>query len=217
MGNACMFADERLCGLDEAGRGPLAGPLVAAAVVFPSDFVFADVFPNVKFGDSKKMSAHQREAAISLIHEFALDVKIEIILVDDINIQGIGWANRAIFERLILDVEADQYIVDGNLKLANLGRRARRVRSVIRADQTEQAVSAASIIAKVTRDRMMAELHEDFPIYGWSHNAGYCTREHLNALRTYGSTIHHRRQFVTTALSRSNPTLPGFNEGHDEH
>jgi ribonuclease HII len=211
-----MLADERRCGLDEAGRGPLAGPLVAAAIVFPADFVFADVFPNVKFGDSKKMSAHQREAAVSLIHEFALEVKVETISVDEINIQGIGWANRTIFERLILDIDANQYIVDGNLKLGNLGRRARRVRSVIRADQTEQAVSAASIIAKVTRDRMMAELHDDFPVYGWNHNAGYCTREHLGALRTYGSTVHHRRQFVTTALSRSNPMLPGFNDGRDE-
>ena len=211
-----MIADERRCGLDEVGRGPLAGPLVAAVVIFPADFVFADVFPKVKFGDSKKMSAHQREAVVSLIHEFALEVKVETISVDEINNQGIGWANRTIFERLILAVDADQYIVDGNLKLANLGRRARKVRSVVRADQTEQAVSAASIIAKVTRDHLMAELHDDFPVYGWNHNAGYCTREHLNAVRTYGSTIHHRRQFVTTALSRSNPMLPGFTEGRDQ-
>src|SRR4029079_13243449 len=95
-------ADERRCGLDEAGRGPLAGPLVAAAVVFPADFVFADVFPNVKFGDSKKMSAHQREATVSLIHEFALDVKVETIAVDDINVQGIGWGNTTNTERRVI-------------------------------------------------------------------------------------------------------------------
>ena len=211
-----MIADGRRCGLDEAGRGPLAGPLVAAAVVFPADFVFSDVFPNLKFGDSKKLSARQREAVISLIHEFALTVKVESIPVDDINMQGIGWANRTIFERLILAIDADQYIVDGNLKLSNLGRKARRVQSLIRADEIEQAVSAASIIAKVTRDHMMAELHEAHPVYGWNHNAGYCTQEHLQALRTYGTTAYHRHQFVTTALSRSNPMLPGFDKGADK-
>jgi ribonuclease HII len=211
-----MIADGRRCGLDEAGRGPLAGPLVAAAVVFPADFVFSDVFPNLKFGDSKKLSARQREAVISLIHEFALTVKVESIPVDDINMQGIGWANRTIFERLILAIDADQYIVDGNLKLSNLGRKARRVQSLIRADEIEQAVSAASIIAKVTRDHMMAELHAAHPVYGWNHNAGYCTQEHLQALRTYGPTAHHRHQFVTTALSRSNPMLPGFDKGADK-
>ncbi len=204
--------DEQVCGLDEAGRGPLAGPLVAAAVVFAPDFVFADTFPGVKFGDSKKMSARQREAVVKFIHEFAQTVAIEVIPVEDINRQGIGWANRAVFERLILAVDAERYIVDGNLKLNNLGRKARRVRSVVRADQTEQAVSAASIIAKVTRDHIMRELHTHFPVYGWDHNAGYCTPEHLGALREYGPCEHHRRQFVTTALSKGNPQLPGLTE-----
>ena len=208
-----MFG-EQICGLDEAGRGPLAGPLVAAAVIFPPDFVFAEKFPRLKFGDSKKMSARQREAVWTFIHEFAQTVAVEVIPVEDINLQGIGWANRAVFERLIVAVEADRYIVDGNLKLTNLGRKARHVQSVVRADQTEQAVSAASIVAKVTRDRIMQELHINFPVYGWDHNAGYCTREHLAALREYGLCEHHRRQFVTTALSKGNPQLPGLTELH---
>lgn len=203
---------EQLCGLDEAGRGPLAGPLVAAAVIFPPDFVFAEVFPALKFGDSKQLSAHQREAALSHIHEFALAIEVQIVSVDDINEQGIGWANRAAFERLIVALDADRYVVDGNLKLANLGKKARRVESMVRADQSIQSVSAASIVAKVTRDRIMRELHTDFPVYGWDHNAGYCTREHLAAVRTHGSTLHHRRQFVTTALSKSVPHLPGISE-----
>ena len=116
------MVNEQVCGLDEAGRGPLAGPLVAAAVVFGPGFVIADTFPGLKFGDSKKMSARQREAAVKFIHEFALVVAVEVIPVEDINTQGIGWANRAVFERLILAVEAQHYIVDGNLKLSNLGR-----------------------------------------------------------------------------------------------
>ena len=207
--------DKLICGLDEVGRGPLAGPIVAAAVVFPSDFVFANHFPALKFGDSKKLSIHQREAVWSLIHEFALTVQIERIEVDDINAQGIGWANRAVFERLIMAVDAESYVVDGNLKLSNLGRKSRRVRCVVRADESEQAVSAASIIAKVTRDRIMRELHTQYPVYGWDHNVGYCTREHLNAVWQFGSTIQHRRQFVTTALAKMTAKLPGLGDGPD--
>ena len=201
-----------MCGLDEAGRGPLAGPLVAAAVIFPPDFVFAEVFPALKFGDSKKLTARQREAVIAFIHEFALAVQVEVIPVDEINALGIGWANRTAFERLIVALEAEHYIVDGNLRLNNLGRKARRVRSVVRADETEQSVSAASIIAKVTRDHLMLDLHQQFPVYGWARNMGYCTAEHLNALRDHGPIIHHRHQFVTTALSRSAPRLPGIDK-----
>jgi ribonuclease HII len=200
----------RLCGMDEAGRGPLAGPLVAAAVAFPPGFVFEETFPDLKFGDSKKLSARQREAAAEMIREVAEALTVETISVEDINARGIGWANRTVFERLIMRVEADRYIVDGNLKLANLGRRARRVRCVIRADQTEQAVAAASIIAKVTRDRIMRDLHLDFPAYGWEHNMGYCTRAHIEALQIHGPCVYHRRQFVTSALAKFGPMLPGI-------
>ncbi|MEP7289135.1 MAG: ribonuclease HII [Chloroflexota bacterium] len=209
------MTNEQICGLDEAGRGPLAGPLVAAAVIFPADFVFTEVFPKLKFGDSKKMSLHQREAVISYIHEFALATRVEVVSVEDINRQGIGWANRAAFERLIVGMEAERYIVDGNLKLTNLGRKARRVRSLVRADQTEQAVSAASIIAKVTRDRIMQDLHATFPVYGWDHNMGYGTAQHVDALQRFGLTVHHRYQFVTSALSKKTPLLPGLDEGID--
>ncbi len=207
------MTEKLVCGLDEVGRGPLAGPIVAAAVIFPPDFAFTERFPTLKFGDSKKLSSHQRETVFTFIHEFAVAVHVDLISVEDINVQGIGWANRAIFERLIMAIQADQYVVDGNLKLSNLGRKARRVRSVVRADETEQAVSAASIVAKVTRDRIMRQLHEAYPVYGWDHNAGYCTAEHLAALRVHGPTQHHRRQFVTTALSKLTAKLPGFNEG----
>ncbi len=202
--------------MDEVGRGPLAGPLVAAAVAFPADFEFCEVFPNLKFGDSKKLTPRQREKLVSYIGEFAQVIKVEVIEVEDINAQGIGWANRAIFERLIMAIDAARYIVDGNLKLSNLGRRAARVRSVVRADETEQAVSAASVVAKVYRDRIMTELHEQYPVYGWSHNKGYPTAEHVAALHKYGPCIHHRRRFVTTALNKYMRRLPGFEEDEDD-
>ncbi len=202
----------RLCGLDEAGRGPLAGPIVAAAVVFSPDFVFSELFPALRFRDSKKLSAHQREAAFEAIHEYATALSVEVVPVAEIDERGIGWANRTIFERLIMRIDADRYVVDGNLKLANLGHKARQVRSLVRADEIEQAVTAASIIAKVTRDRIMNDLHQDFPMYGWDHNMGYGTQAHIAALREYGPCQHHRHQFVTTALSHPGPMLPGFAE-----
>jgi ribonuclease HII len=180
-------AEGLLCGMDEAGRGPLAGPLVAAAVAFPADFEFCEVFPSLKFGDSKKLTPRQREILVSYIDEFAQVIKVEVIEVEDINAQGIGWANRTIFERLIMAIDSAHYIVDGNLKLMNLGRRAARVQSMVRADESEQAVSAASIVAKVYRDRIMTALHEQYPVYGWSHNKGYGTAEHVTALHKYGA------------------------------
>ncbi|GAB4545052.1 MAG: ribonuclease HII [Anaerolineae bacterium] len=204
-----MSSDYRICGLDEAGRGALAGPLVAAAVIFPPEFRFSERFPKLRFGDSKALTPHQREAAVTYIYEWALEVQVEQIEVADINTNGIGWANRNAFETLILKVEADRYVVDGNLKLERLGSKARRTQSVVRADQTIQAVAAASIVAKVRRDRLMAELHAQHPEYGWDHNRGYGTPTHLLALKAHGLTAQHRRQFVVTALNRPQK-LPGF-------
>lgn len=187
-----------LCGLDEAGRGPLAGPIVAAAVVFPPDFDFATRFPNIAFGDSKKLSARQREAAYELITAHALVCNLEIIDVPDINTRDIGWANRTIFERLIGRVTADHYVVDGNLKLSVPLDKQAAVRSVIRADQTEPSVSAASIVAKVTRDRQMRTLHAEYPQYGWDRNKGYYSSAHMAALQEHGQSRYHRTKFVET-------------------
>jgi ribonuclease HII len=205
-----MVKHTRRCGLDEVGRGPLAGPLVAAAVVLPPDLIFSEAFPQLRFDDSKKLNSRQREAAADAIREVALALTVEAISVDEINAQGIGWANRTALERLIMRVDADRYTVDGNLKLANLGRKTKHVRCVVRADGSDQAVIAASIIAKVTRDRIMRDLHLDFPVYGWDHNMGYGTQAHVAALREYGSCAHHRQRFVTTALARFGPMLPGL-------
>jgi ribonuclease HII len=199
-----------LCGLDEAGRGPLAGPLVAALVCFPPEFNFTSYFPKAELRDSKKLKREQREEMLRYIYEHAVTIETEIISVEDINIYNIGWANRAVFERLIMRVDAMQYIVDGNLKLQNLGVRAKQVKCLVEADATIQAVAAASIVAKVTRDRLMQQLHAEYPVYGWDHNAGYGTKAHLAALQTHGITPHHRHKFVQTALARLGPKLPGF-------
>ena len=148
------------------------------------------------------MSLKQREAAYTLIEQHAEAFRIERIDVPDIDAYGIGWANRAIFERLISALEADRYVVDGNLKLTLPPEKMAVVRSVIRADQTEQAVSAASIIAKVTRDRIMHDLHERYPDYRWDHNRGYGTAEHIAAIRASGASPEHRSQYIATALAK---------------
>jgi ribonuclease HII len=191
-----------VCGLDEVGRGPLAGPIMAAAVIFPQDFTFTETYPQLAFRDSKTLSRHQREKVAEMVAICASLIKVESIPVEEINQMGIGWANRTVFERLIMALDADHYIVDGRLKLGNLGKRAANVETAIRADTIHQAVMAAAIVAKVERDRLMDTLHKEFPVYAWDHNRGYGTRAHINALREYGACNHHRTQFVTTALSK---------------
>ncbi len=205
-----MSAPILVCGLDEAGRGALAGALVAAMVAFPPNFRLTEKFPDLIFRDSKKMTAKQRAEAVRYIYEWAALIEVEVVEVADIDAHGIGWANRSAFEALIWrPFEAAQYIVDGNLKLGNLGRKAPRVRCVVRADEQFEAVAAASIVAKVKRDQLMAALHEQYPQYGWDRNRGYGTPEHLAALRKYGISPQHRKQFVATALHNP-PRLPGL-------
>ncbi len=205
-----MTEPKLICGMDEVGRGPLAGPLVAAAVMFPPDFSMAEVAPHLSLRDSKKLSRLARERLISVIKSHALSIEFEVIDVREINDKGIGWANRTIFERLIAKVEAEQYIVDGNLKLQNLGAKTPLVKCLVRADDSVQAVQAASVIAKTHRDWMMTVLHRSHPVYEWNHNKGYGTRNHIAAILEHGPCNLHRRQFVNTALAHATAKLPGF-------
>ena len=182
-----------ICGLDEAGRGPLAGPLVAAAVILNSRRVIKNL------NDSKKLNSKQREVLYKKINDSGAVVGVEIITARQINNRGIGWANKEIFKRLIRRVSANKYIVDGNLKI-NL--KNKHIVSVIGADATRKCVMAASIIAKVTRDQIMRDLHKEYPNYGWEINMGYGTREHILALKQYGVVRYHRDVYVTTVLNR---------------
>lgn len=190
-----MKRDILVCGLDEAGRGAFAGPLVLAAVVFKKDFVFPQNATLV-IRDSKKLSKIQREKAFEFIKGEALFVDIEIISSDDINNKGIQWANISGFENLIRRTEADEYIVDGRWRFDNLGLKKEKVRCVIDADANIPSAIAAGIVAKVTRDRLMNNLHAAHPNYGWEHNAGYGTREHIEVLKIKGTTPYHRLKFV---------------------
>jgi ribonuclease HII len=186
--------------LDEVGRGALAGPLVAAAIILPED-IRARLGPLARFlRDSKTVPPLRRTEVATELRRHALALAVVEIPVEEIDAHGIGWSNKEAFFRLIDAVEADEYVVDGHLHPPAPPDRAARVRCQIKADSCVPAVSAASLVAKAYRDASMARLHESYPAYGWASNAGYGTPAHLSALRAYGSTIHHRAAFVATAL-----------------
>lgn len=194
----------RCCGMDEVGRGALAGPLVAAAVILPHDIV-ARLGPMARYlRDSKTVPPARRAEIAAQIRRHALALAIAVSPVETINARGVGWANRAAFRQLIAAIEADDYVVDGRVlpfTPPEYPERAGRIRCLVKADALVPAVSAASLVAKAYRDHLMATLGAAHSVYGWAENAGYGSPVHLAALRAHGSCSEHRTLFVATALS----------------
>lgn len=178
-----------IAGIDEAGRGPLAGPVVAASVILPRDHGIEGI------NDSKKLSAKKRESLYDEIWEKAIDVgvySIGNIVIDNINILE---ATKLAMEMAVYSMETkpDYILVDGNRQL-NVRSKTPSL-NLVGGDGISLSIAAASIIAKVTRDRAMRELHNFLPIYGWDTNKGYGTKKHLEALGTYGPSPYHRKSF----------------------
>lgn len=198
----------RCCGLDEVGRGALAGPLVAAAVLLPED-IAERLGALARFlRDSKTVPRARREELAAAIRTYAFTVEVAVVEVEAINARGIGWANGEVFRRLITQIEADEYIVDGKVRPPAPAERAGRVRCLVKADAQVPAVSAASLVAKVYRDALMTTLAAAHPLYRWEDNVGYGTAAHLAALRIYGPTPHHRSLFIRNALAEAVDALP---------
>jgi ribonuclease HII len=180
----------KICGLDEVGRGALAGPLVAGATVLSTQCSV------LRINDSKKLNRLQREEIFRQLVEAGAEYRVETISARQINNRGMRWANREIFRRLIRKIEADKFIVDGNLKLGRM--KNKNVKCVVAADASRKCVMAASIIAKVIRDEHMRKLHKEHRVYGWDKNAGYGTREHVEAIKKFGTVKYHRDVWVRT-------------------
>lgn len=180
-----------VCGVDEVGRGPLAGPVMAAAVVLPPEGLPDAVARRIN--DSKKLTAGRREELAPLIREHALAVCVaeaSVAEIDAINIlQAALLAMRRAVEGLV--VAPTHALVDGNKAPAL----ACPVRTVVKGDSRSLSIAAASIVAKVARDRVMTDLHAQFPDFAWDRNAGYPSPAHLAALKRLGATPHHRTSF----------------------
>jgi ribonuclease HII len=191
----------RIAGADEAGRGALAGPLVAAAVILPAGFDLEGV------NDSKLLTANQREVAyVRIVHD-AIAWTVCKCLSTRIDNRGLQKTNLWLLRRCVttLSVEPDYVLTDGfpvkRLGVPNL--------SIKKGDAVTASVAAASIVAKVTRDRMMDRYHRRFPVYGFDHNRGYGTNEHRDAIRRHGPSPIHRYSFkgLRTGYYDSEPSV----------
>lgn len=179
----------KLCGIDEAGRGPLAGPLVMAGVILHK--------PIAGLNDSKKLSAKKRESLYPLIVENS-SFKIVRFSAEEIDAQGLSLCLKKGLEIILDLLDADDFLFDGNSKFGVSG-----LRTLIGADALIPEVSAASILAKVTRDREMIALDFLYPDYGFAGHKGYGTAVHMRAIQKYGLCEIHRKSFKLKALQGS--------------
>ena len=177
-----------ICGVDEAGRGPLCGPVVAAACILPIDCEIEGL------NDSKKLSEKKREALFDVITEKAVSFSIAQATVEEINELNILEATLLAMRRAIagLSIPADFALIDGNV----FRDFPLEGRPVIHGDAISPSIAAASILAKVTRDRMCLDLDREYPVYGIAKNKGYGSKAHMDALRTYGPAPIHRTKFI---------------------
>jgi ribonuclease HII len=175
-----------VAGIDEAGRGPLAGPVVAASVILPTNLCILGL------NDSKKLTKKKREDLYGWILGYAV-VGVKIVdheTVDEINILN---ATKKAMVGAVEDMTAqpDYLLIDGPITLLTKIDQ----KYIIQGDEKSMSIAAASIIAKVTRDYIMEDLHNIFPIYGWDKNKGYGTKMHREAIKLYGPSMFHRRSF----------------------
>ena len=183
-----------VCGVDEAGRGPLAGPVCAAAVILPEGMILEGV------NDSKKLSEKKREALYDVIKEKAVSYCIAYATVEEIETLNILNATMLAMSRAVegLDVPADFAYIDGNrtpdLKIP--------CEYIIKGDARSVSVAAASILAKVSRDRLMLEYAKEYPQYNFEKHKGYGTKVHTDAIREFGPSPIHRLSFLKNILGK---------------
>lgn len=177
-----------ICGVDEAGRGPLAGPVCAAAVILPEGVIIDGV------NDSKKLSEKKRESMFDVIREQALSYSIAYATVDEIEEINILNATMLAMRRAIdgLEIKADYAMIDGN-KIPPIDIDAE---CIVKGDAKSMSIACASILAKVSRDRLLYKYAEEYPMYGFDKHKGYGTKVHREAILKYGPCPYHRKSFL---------------------
>ena len=189
----------RVAGVDEAGRGPLAGPVVAAAVIFPVDFWLKEI------DDSKKLAARERERLYPVIKENAISVGVSVIGHEVIDRMNILRASIFAMQKAVarLDPSPEVILADGN----SFHHEEIFYRNIIKGDARSMTIAAASIVAKVTRDWIMADLDALYPVYGFARHKGYATPQHLEAIARHGFCEIHRRSFRPRRIGVSTSEL----------
>ncbi len=182
-----MTSKKVICGVDEAGRGPLAGPVFAAGVVLDASAPIAGL------ADSKTLSADRRDELVLLIRSRARAWSVASASVEEVDSLNILWATMLAMKRAVemLNVEPTEVLVDGN-RCPDV---SYPTRAIVRGDALVPEISAASILAKVARDAYMLQLHQQYPDYGFDRHKGYPTRDHIQALHDHGASPVHRRSF----------------------
>jgi len=186
-------------GCDEAGRGPLAGPVFAAAVILPQDFF------HPLLNDSKQMTESARDELRPIIEREAIAWAVEEVSVEDIDKLNILWASVTGMQRAVLrlDPKPEFLLVDGNKFRPFASFSFNSYQTVVHGDATYASIAAASVLAKTHRDEFMRSIAASYPEYGWERNMGYPTPEHIDAIRRFGYTPWHRRSFHVKELEPS--------------
>ena len=191
-----------IAGIDEAGRGPLAGPVIAAAVIFPSGY------SNKEINDSKKVPARKREMLYDVINREAIAVGVGIAEADVIDRINILQASLMSMREAVLELSClpDFLLIDGLHRIPFLIPQ----KPLVKGDSLSVSIAAASIIAKVSRDRIMEMYHRQFPQYNFLRNKGYGTKEHCNAIKEFGLCKIHRKTFHVKSLNVNQTSLDLF-------
>jgi len=184
-----------VAGIDEAGRGPLAGPVVAAAVILPPGYL------NSEINDSKKLSAAKREELYEIISKEAVAIGMMVVDADVIDRVNILQATLQAMRDAVLELPTspDFLLIDGNQRVPILTPQ----KPIVKGDSLSISIAAASIIAKVSRDRIMEMYHRQFPQYNFQQNKGYGTKEHLDAIKQFGICKIHRKSFHVIYLNQT--------------
>ena len=186
-------------GCDEAGRGPLAGPVYAAAVILPPDFY------HPLLNDSKQMTEKAREELRPIIEAEAIAWAVEAVSAEEIDKLNILWASVTGMQRAVtkLAVKPEFLLIDGNKFRPFPSYGFKDFQTVVHGDATYASIAAASVLAKTYRDEFMRKIAQEYPLYGWDRNMGYPTPEHIEAIRRHGLTPWHRKSFHVKELEPS--------------